>query len=136
MLETIALPNLFFEGQANPILLPGPSQFREPENKLPVKNEVDVIVCGGGPAGIAAAITAARAGAKTQLIEVHGCLGGLWTAGLLTWIFDFDKPGIAREIMARLDKRNARSHYCTSGIDADFTYVPEEMKLLFGRDVR
>ncbi|MEI6493260.1 MAG: FAD-dependent oxidoreductase, partial [Verrucomicrobiota bacterium] len=47
-----------------------------------VSGDADVIVCGGGPAGIGAALAAARNGAKTRLIEVNGCLGGVWTAGL------------------------------------------------------
>ena len=42
---------------------------------------VDVAVCGGGPAGIGAAIAAARAGLKTVLIEATGCLGGTSTSG-------------------------------------------------------
>ena len=64
--------------------------FDEPSRRLPLDNDADVIVCGAGPAGIAAALASARAGAKTRLFEVHGCLGGVWTAGLLTYIFDFD----------------------------------------------
>jgi hypothetical protein len=100
--------------------------FHEPAMDLPLVNDADVIVCGGGPAGIAAAITAARAGARTRLFEVHGCLGGVWTAGLLTYIFDFDKPGLTRELTRRLDERNARG----SKNPSRFTYVPEEMKLL------
>lgn len=43
----------------------------------------DVIVAGGGPAGCAAAISAAREGAKTLLIEATGCLGGMGTSGLV-----------------------------------------------------
>lgn len=43
--------------------------------------EYDVIVAGGGPAGIAAAVSAAREGAKTALIERYGILGGMLTAG-------------------------------------------------------
>ncbi|HAK77992.1 MAG TPA: FAD-dependent oxidoreductase, partial [Runella sp.] len=73
---------------------PEADTFKEPAQNLPIKDEVDVLVCGAGPAGVSAAITAARAGAKTQLIEIHGCLGGVWTAGLLTYIFDFNKPGL------------------------------------------
>ena len=53
------------------------AQFDEPAQKLVLHDDADVIVCGAGPAGIAAAITAARAGAKTRLFEVHGCLGGV-----------------------------------------------------------
>ena len=41
----------------------------------------DVIVCGGGPSGIAAAAAAARQGAKTALIERYGILGGMLTSG-------------------------------------------------------
>ncbi len=48
----------------------------------------DVIVCGGGPAGVAAAVASGRKGAKTLLLEEGGCLGGFWTRGLLTWLID------------------------------------------------
>lgn len=100
--------------------------FDEPARKLALKDDADVIVCGAGPAGIAAAITAARAGARTRLFEVHGCLGGVWTAGLLTYIFDFDKPGLTREITKRLDERDARRNKHPGR----FVYEPEEMKVL------
>ncbi len=56
--------------------------------EVPIVEEFDVIVCGGGPAGIAAAIAAARNGAKTALLEVQGCPGGVWTSGTLSWIMD------------------------------------------------
>ncbi|MEK8142030.1 FAD-dependent oxidoreductase [Streptomyces sp. M10(2022)] len=42
--------------------------------------DVDVLVVGGGPAGVCAAVAAARAGASTFLVERHGFLGGMWTA--------------------------------------------------------
>ncbi len=48
---------------------------------VPVYADVDVLVCGGGPAGFCAAIAAARAGAKVLLIEQTNCLGGIATAG-------------------------------------------------------
>ena len=48
---------------------------------VPVYDEVDVLVCGGGPAGFCAAIAAARAGASVLLIEQTNCLGGIATAG-------------------------------------------------------
>lgn len=121
-----ALPILWPESHLNAQASGSPSSFSEPVRKIPVKDEVDVIVCGGGPAGIAAAVTAARAGASVRLFEMNGCLGGAWTAGLLTWIFDIDKPGIAQEIRYRLDERGARR-----GTDKDnFVYEPDEMKLL------
>jgi hypothetical protein len=51
--------------------------------EVPVAHEVDVLVVGGGPAGIGAAIAAARGGARTLLIERFGYLGGNLTAGLV-----------------------------------------------------
>jgi hypothetical protein len=53
------------------------NKIREPERETPVLMNVDVAVVGGGPAGIAAAVGAARAGARTVLIEKYGCFGGL-----------------------------------------------------------
>ena len=50
---------------------------------VPVAPETEVVVVGGGPSGIAAAIAAARAGARTLLIERYGFLGGNLTAGLV-----------------------------------------------------
>lgn len=94
-----------------------------------MRERYDVIVCGGGPAGIAAALGAARAGAKTLLIEVHGCLGGVWTAGCLSWIIDFEnkQSGVMPEILARLEAMGARAsnHQGPSG-----GFDPEAMKVL------
>jgi hypothetical protein len=108
-----------------PGLLDG-NRFREPSRDVPCREDADVIVCGAGPAGVAAALAAARAGARTRLFEVNGCLGGVWTSGLLTWIFDFDKPGLTRELTRELDERKARRN---TNPDR-FTYEPEAMKLL------
>lgn len=57
---------------------------------IPVIAEVDVLVVGGGPAGVAAAIGAARAGARTMLVERHGFLGGMWTAGMVLTLAGFN----------------------------------------------
>ena len=60
------------------------SALVEPARELPVFGEFDVVVVGGGPAGIAASVSAARHGARTLLIERYGFLGGMGTAGGVT----------------------------------------------------
>ena len=95
----------------------------EPAKDLYVAAERDVIVVGGGPAGIMAALAAARTGAKTLLIERYGFLGGMATAGLMTCFNGFrnEHPpdhvqtvrGIAQELVDRvLDEGGACS--CTA----------------------
>jgi hypothetical protein len=56
----------------------------EPAREVPIYGSFDVVVLGGGPAGIAAAAAAARAGAATLLIERYGFLGGMGTAAGVT----------------------------------------------------
>lgn len=54
-----------------------------PAREIPVFHRTDVVVVGGGPAGFAAAIAAARTGAKVALVERYGSLGGLFTNGMV-----------------------------------------------------
>ena len=51
---------------------------------IPIDKEYDVIIAGGGPAGIGAALSAARSGYNVLIIEAMGCLGGMGTSGLVT----------------------------------------------------
>ena len=51
---------------------------------IPVDESYDILVAGGGPAGTAAAVCAARLGAKVLLAEANGCLGGMGTSGLVS----------------------------------------------------
>ncbi len=53
------------------------------QRNVTVRHEVDVLVVGGGPAGVAAAWAAKKAGASVLLLEGHTCLGGLGTAGMV-----------------------------------------------------
>jgi len=75
-----------------------PDHITLPACDVPVVDEVDVLVCGGGPAGTAAAISAARLGARTLLIERYNHLGGLATGGQVILIPHFRDNG--REIIA------------------------------------
>ena len=55
----------------------------EERQEIPVYAEADVLVVGGGPAGLCAAVSAARCGAKTVLMERYGYLGGMATGGFV-----------------------------------------------------
>ncbi len=75
--------------------------YVEQEKSLPIIAKVDVLVAGGGPAGIGAALGAARNGAKTMLIESANCLGGMATAGMMShWCGGTESP-LTDEIFRR-----------------------------------
>lgn len=61
--------------------------------EIPVVAKYDVVVCGGGPAGITSALAAAKNGAKTALVERYGFLGGAATASLVNPISVFKSNG-------------------------------------------
>jgi hypothetical protein len=106
---------------------------------VPFAGRSDVLIAGGGPAGVTAAVAAARAGAKTQLLEANGCLGGTWTAGLLGWILDSaNKVGLVQEVIARLNSRGAIAKYGGSiGYDVEaMKLVLEELCLTAGVRIR
>jgi hypothetical protein len=81
----------------------------EPARAVPVAEKVDVLVAGGGPSGVSAAVAAARAGASVALIERNGCLGGNGTAGLMGYFGGTDNDhvqGLVKEIHERLRNEN------------------------------
>ena len=76
--------------------------------EVPVIAETQVLVVGSGPAGIAAAVAAARCGAQTMLVERYGCFGGALSVGQVesyTWYFNentYTAEGISKEIDDRM----------------------------------
>ena len=75
--------------------------YREPAKEIPVAAQVDVLVLGAGPAGVSAAVCAARQGADTMLIEQSGEVGGISTAGLMSHWTGNTRGGIYEEILER-----------------------------------
>lgn len=85
-----------------------------PDCRVPVAAEADVVVAGGGPAGFAAAVAAARNGADVVLIERFSYLGGLATGGLIILLLTLDDGGghqvvggLCQEMVGRMAKRGA-----------------------------
>jgi hypothetical protein len=83
----------------------------QPKKTLPTIHKTDVVVVGAGPAGVTAALGAARAGAKVALVERYGHFGGLSTGGLVLiilghWVTGKKQVcrGIGEEMMQRLEK--------------------------------
>jgi len=90
--------------------------------------EFDVAVCGGGIAGACAAISAARAGAKTVLIERGGSLGGTLTEGFMPLILDADnKGGIVKELYDFLNEHNMTLARRGSRVDENGKRIPGRM---------
>lgn len=77
-------------------------------NDLEVRRDIDVFIAGGGPAGCAAAIAAARLGASVFLAEAQSCLGGQGTSGMVPVFMQFDDgenflaAGIGKEILEKM----------------------------------
>lgn len=109
---------------------PDSKTLREPARDVPVAGECDVLVAGGGPAGIAAAVGAARQGAKVILIESKGTVGGIWTNGLLGCLLGFNHCEFDREILSRLGKFRAYRTRSPETNFHSFIYEPEYMKVV------
>ena len=104
------------------------------QKELPIKYDVDVLVIGGGAAGVAAAVAAARGGASVFLAESAGAFGGLGTTGLVPAFATFDDgvnvlaSGIGFDIRKNVSRAYPLNTYWTS-ID------PEELKREYDRVV-
>ncbi len=103
----------------------GSRQVLEPARDLPVAGETEVLVVGGGIAGVMAAVAAARTGARTLLVERFGSLGGTGTAAMMNLFYVpyAAARGLVRELFDRLIKRNG-------AIPGEFVvYDPELYKI-------
>jgi glycine/D-amino acid oxidase-like deaminating enzyme len=83
-----------------------------PEARVPVVARPDVLVVGGGSAGLAAAVAAARNGAETLLVERFSYIGGLATGGMIILLLTLDDGrgnqvigGLCQEIVGRMEAR-------------------------------
>lgn len=91
-----------------------PDYVSLPEQRVPVVAETDVLVVGGGAAGLSAAIAARRQGADVILVERYGYLGGLASGGLIVLLLTLDDgngnqviAGQCQELVERLESRSA-----------------------------
>lgn len=102
-------------------------------NEIEVLGEYDALVIGGGPAGIAAALSAARHGLRVMLFESYGFLGGMWTMGMVNPFFDSEnKGGICAELVDLIDSlemsaQNGPNMWC---------FDIETMKVVLDRLIR
>lgn len=119
----------------------------DPQRVLPAVHETDVLVTGAGPAGVCAAVAAARAGVKVTLVERYGHFGGLWTGGLVVLVLGHIVKGnkqvcqgIGEEMMQRLEKLDRgvvnRRPGANPTVDAEaLKYVMVEMIMEAGIEV-
>ncbi|HEV2572026.1 MAG TPA: FAD-dependent oxidoreductase [Beijerinckiaceae bacterium] len=111
------------------------------KREIPIEDEFDLVVAGGGPAGTAAAVCAARLGAKVLLLEATGCLGGMGTSGLVTTFGPVSDGkqmlvgGLMKQIVLALQQRGQLGphvvpEYLHSQLNRWVPFKPEGLKRL------
>lgn len=102
------------------------------EKDIPVAADVDVLVAGGGPGGIGAAVMAARAGARTLLVERYGCLGGMATFGEVHPFMRNHVDGAPMDGPVYTDWLDRMDHYCTR---SNKLHISKEAAMLAAEDL-
>ena len=107
--------------------------YREPAREIPIRDQVDVAVAGAGPAGFAAAICAARQGARTLLLEQSGAVGGIATTGLMSHWTGNTRGGFYEEILDRSADGNDSGQISEMNMNGSLRQVinPERLKTVF-----
>jgi hypothetical protein len=118
----------------------------EPAREIEILAEADVVVCGGGPAGVGAALAAARQGARTILLESQMCLGGMATSGMVNRLGPYHDQkdiilrGIPWEVLRTLIGRGLAQEPIICGpktwMDYWLVFDPEGMKLVLDELVK
>ncbi|MDD4026120.1 MAG: FAD-dependent oxidoreductase [Kiritimatiellae bacterium] len=135
-----------------PTTVDGPSAFIEngkimqPAREIPLFHTADVVVVGGGFAGVCAAVAAARAGASVALVERYGSLGGLFTNGMVLIVigtgervngeFKLVTRGLCEEFLRRLEGKGDGAIICRDPKVYQPTVDPEAAKVLMDEMVQ
>lgn len=98
-------------------------------SNIPCIASVDVLVCGGGPAGVGAAIRAGREGAKTLIVEMGGCLGGIATAGMMSHWGGRSSSKIMQEIFARSREKDLGFSWIDEN-EAGKNAIPHDLQMI------
>ncbi len=96
----------------------------EEAREIPIIDDVDILVCGGGTSGIFAALASAKSGRDTFLLEQEGFLGGTATSYLVNPLPEMmGKGGIIQEFMDRMAERGGYIKHEPKDIEYDFSFA-------------
>jgi flavin-dependent dehydrogenase len=110
----------------------GGNVFKEKEPNIPIFRKVDVVVVGGGPAGLGAAVAAARNGSNVLMVERNSFMGGTATAGFVNQFRQmYHISGIAQEVVKRLGQSGGTDPEAWHGYYHRAAFDLEELKFVY-----